>query len=271
MRDALRNFRSRFASAIAPSREFPTWQTDRNNLVRLLERLHPVSTNRELIRLGPAGDGGYLLPDNLDAVEACFSPGVNLVSGFEKECADRGMRVFLADKSVEGPAEEHPLFSFSKKFIGCTSDEDFMTLDGWVDDCALKNDSDLLLQIDIEGYEYGVFLSASAALMNRFRIIVAEFHELDQLWNASFFGLAKRTFDKILQTHTCVLLPPNNCIEAVSRSGLDLPPIVEMTFLRNDRIESQVYQSKFPHPLDFDNTSKPTLPLPRCWYSNAAS
>ena len=30
--------------------------------------------------IGGAGDGGYLVPDDLDGIEYCFSPGVNLIS-----------------------------------------------------------------------------------------------------------------------------------------------------------------------------------------------
>ncbi len=63
--------------------------------------------------------------------------------------------------------------------------------------------AELLLQIDTEGYEYETFLGMSDELARRFRIIAAEFHDLDQLWNRPFFRLASRAFDKILQTHSC--------------------------------------------------------------------
>ena len=177
------------------------------------------------------------------------------------------MKVYLADYSVEKPAEAHERFYFSKKFIGVTTSDVFMTLDDWVKDSALEQDSDLLLQIDIEGYEYEVFLSASDALMRRFRIIVAEFHSLDQLWNRPFFGLAGRVFDKILQTHSCVHIHPNNdCRGTIIKERMEVPMVMEFTFLRNDRILRRSYQSIFPNPLDCDNTRKSTLPLPNCWY-----
>ena len=50
---------------------------------------------------GPDGDGGYLVPDDLEGIVACFSPGVSNVAGFEKDCALKGMKVFMADASVE--------------------------------------------------------------------------------------------------------------------------------------------------------------------------
>jgi hypothetical protein len=256
------------AKILAVVNAFPTSMTSRNELQSLLKKFYPRSSDKKLIRLGPKTDGGYLVPNDLVGVEACFSPGVSSVSGFEKDCAELGMRVFLADESVEGPASEHELFFFTKKYIGATSNDDFMTLDDWVASSIPEESSELLLQIDIEGYEYEVFLSASESLMQRFRIIVAEFHQLDQLWSKPFFKLAGPAFDKIFQTHSCVHIHPNNCCGSLQKGGLNIPRAMEFTFLRNDRIEDSPYQKTFPNPLDYNNTAKPDLPLPKCWYSN---
>jgi hypothetical protein len=234
-----------------------------------MSSLFPVTTDSGLIRVGPAGDGGYLLPDDLDGIEACYSPGVNQVSGFELDCAERGMKVFLADHSVDKPPDAHPLFHFTKKFVGVTSNDTFMTVDDWVATSLPGPDSDLLLQIDIEGFEYETFLAMSDRLLRRFRIIVAEFHHLDQFWSRPFFGLAARAFEKILQTHRCVHIHPNNCCRLVRCQGLYIPRVAEFTFLRQDRIRNASFARTFPHPLDADNTSNSPLPLPECWYSPA--
>jgi hypothetical protein len=89
---------------------FPTIMTEKGELLSLLKKLHPISSDKELIRLGPKADGGYLIPDDFVGIEACFSPGVGFLSGFEKDCAELGMEVFLADRSVEKPADEHQQF-----------------------------------------------------------------------------------------------------------------------------------------------------------------
>jgi hypothetical protein len=214
-------------------------------------------------------DPSYLIPDDLSNISACFSPGVSGVSGFEKACTNRGMQVFLADKSVDGPAEPDEAFHFSKKFLGATSNDDFMTLDEWVNASLPERDSDLLLQMDIEGHEYEVLLSASDALMKRFRIIVVEFHSLDQLWSKPFFRLVSPVFEKILQTHACVHIHPNNCRSSSVVAGIEIPPVMEFTFLRTDCMSNSIYRSDFPHPLDFDNTGKAAIPLPQCWYAAA--
>jgi hypothetical protein len=250
---------------LAPASLYPTRMTQETDLRRLVDRLRPRRFYKGLIRLGPPGDGGYLVPDDLDGIEACFSPGVADNSGFERDCADRGMRVFMADYSVDGPAEAHDLFEFRKKYLGVVHDDRYMTLDAWVGSTMERPGGDLLLQIDIEGAEYEVLLGASEALMQRFRIIVAEFHQLHLLGSQPFFRIASLCFEKLLQTHTCVHIHPNNYRSAEIVRGLEIPPFTEFTFLRNDRLSESGYVDSFPHPLDSDNTDNAPLVLPRWW------
>lgn len=244
---------------------FPTRLTPEEDVKALIYSLRPRLADQELIRLGPSGDGGYLVPDDLEDIEACLSPGVALVSGFERDCAALGMKIFMADKSVDGPAELHDSFQFTKKFIGATSSDDVMTIDSWISDALPGTQSDLLLQIDIEGAEYETFLSTSDMSMNRFRIIVAEFHDLDKILSEPFFRIASSTFNKILQTHVCVHIHPNNCFGSVKAYDLEIPIYGEFTFLRKDRIRGEGFATVFPHPLDCDNTANPALTLPRSW------
>jgi len=261
-------FQSLGLSVLSKGNIFPAVMTERKELKSLIKKLRPISCDKKLIRLGSARDGGYLVPDDLAGIKACFSPGVARTADFELECANRGMDVFLADNSVEKPPCSHERFHFTKKFIGVTTNNEFMTLDDWVAASMLDSQDDLILQIDIEGFEYEVFLAASDKLMRRFRIIVGEFHSLGSLWNKPFFSLAARAFEKILQSHSCVHNHPNNCCSVLRHGGLEIPYITEITFFRNDRISSPSFMETFPHPLDQDNTDNPTLDLPKCWYTD---
>lgn len=245
---------------------FPTIKTRKLILQRFINKLYPVNCDKELIRIGPEGDGGYLVPNDLDGIEACFSPGIGDESGFEKECANLGMEIFLADKSE--PKLKHNSFDFTKKFVGAYKNDDFITLDSWINDKYPDDIPDLLLQMDIEGYEYEVLLSASDKTLRSFRIIVIEFHLFDQLFSRPFFKLASRVFDKILQSHTCVHIHPNNCCGAKTLNGITIPSVMEFTFYRNDRIEYKTFTDNYPNPLDYDNTAKKSIPLPKCWYKN---
>lgn len=55
------------------------------------------------LTLDPNGDGGYLVPNDLEGIEACFSPGVDKISEFELDCLNYGMKIYMPDKSVEKP------------------------------------------------------------------------------------------------------------------------------------------------------------------------
>lgn len=245
---------------------YPTSMTEKKDILSLIESLHPVSTDKNLIRLGPKGDGGYLVPEELQNIIACFSPGVERLSKFEKDCAEMGIECFLADKSVDKPSESHNLFHFTKKFIGAINNEDFITLEEWVASSLSGRQGDLLLQMDIEGYEYETILSTSESLLNRFRIIIVEFHWLDMLWSKPFFLTASASFRKVLQTHTCVHIHPNNQRGVIKKNGIEIPKLAEFTFLRNDRITNRENARQFPHPLDADNVDNKSVILPYCWY-----
>lgn len=238
----------------------------RNDVAALLRQLRPVATEHALIRLGPPGDGGYLVPDDLDGIEACFSPGVGPTSGFESDCAAAGMKVFMADGSVDGPATVSDVFHFVKRHLGSGSGGETMTLDRWVAESLPGSKSDLLLQMDIEGAEFDALLHTTDRVLGRFRIIVIEFHEMHRFAERDFLDRAAATFDKLRRNHICVHIHPNNCCGNAEVDGVRLPYIAEFTFLRRDRVSRRWrrrFVRSFPHPLDEDNVpANSYLPLP---------
>ncbi|HEA30192.1 MAG TPA: hypothetical protein ENH91_09390 [Leeuwenhoekiella sp.] len=243
--------------------------TKREQVVNLITKLQPRSITKKMIRMGPNTDGGYVLPDDLKNIEACFSPGVEQMSQFEKDCLEGDMKIFLADASVENPnfkLSPHR-YNFLKKHIGTFNNDRLTTMERWVSSAAISIDSDLLLQMDIEYAEYPALLTISEELMQRFRILIIEFHGLEKLWDPDFFFIAESVFNKLLHTHTCVHIHPNNYKRVVTRDGIDIPKAAEFTFLRNDRDEFSGFQNQFPHPLDYDNCiTEKSIVLPENWY-----
>lgn len=246
--------------------------TPKEKVNKLIKNLYPYKTDKELIRLGPESDGGYLVPDDLEGIEACFSPGVGRISGFEDECSSLGMKLFLADKSVESINTKlaDDKYEFLKQYIGITNDLDFITLDSWIGSANITSGSDLLLQMDIEGGEYPTLINISDSLMKRFRIMIIEFHSLQKLFNPIYFDYAELAFMKILKTHTCVHIHPNNYRIIDNQFDIKIPHTAEFTFLRNDRINSKEYQTEFPHPLDRDNhPDMKRVELPKNWHKSS--
>ena len=241
---------------------------DRDEVMQFIKRLRPYTTEHPLIRIGPNWDGGYLLPDDLSGVQSCYSPGVGDSSGFELDLAKRGVHSYMADASVSGPAFSHPLFSFEKKFLGEEDSGDYTTLDSWVKRHT-PTDHNLILQMDIEGGEYAVINSTSEEVFSKFRIMNIEFHQLYLIWNRKNLDSINLFFDKLLKNFTVVHLHPNNYERGFVKDGITIPPVLEITFLRNDRIKQKSPAQVFPHPLDFDNGAHVApFPLPAEWYKD---
>jgi hypothetical protein len=243
-----------------------TSQVGNADVLRLIRSLRPRECGRPLIRIGADGDGGYLIPDDLDGIEYCFSPGVNTTAVFEEQLAARNISSFLADYSVSGPPQIRPEFVFDRKYIGATNSDTFMTLNSWKDKYLAGYSRDLILQMDIEGCEYESILSVSDEILSLFRIIVVEMHWLDRLFDPFAFRIMNAFFKKLLGKFYVVHLHPNNCGGCVKKDDLEIPHVMEMTFYNHRRACPGQYRTDFPHPLDADNCLRlPTMPLPACW------
>ena len=124
-----------------------------------------------------------------------------------------------------------------------------------------------MLQMDIEGAEYDVLMDIEDQLLQRFRILVIEFHDFDQLFNKFGFKLIYQTFAKILRYFDIVHIHPNNSNQPIRYLGYETFHALEFTFLRKDRISTRQVCNHFPHPLDMPCVAnKEDYPLPRCWY-----
>jgi len=238
-----------------------------DSLEAFISELKPVNVGIPLVRIGSKQDGGYLVPDDLEGLKACVSPGVSTEIGFDLEMAERGIPVYMADASVPGPPVDHDIFNFFPKFLDVFEDEKNMRLDTL---CGLMPDAhrgDAILQMDIEGAEYRVLLDASDDTLSQFRIILLECHNLTRLFGRQNSQLIIATFRKLLRHFHVVHIHPNNVCPASQRGGISIPPVMEFTFIRKDRVRSLSRDAlTFPHPLDRDNMSnRPSLALPETW------
>ena len=228
-------------------------KVSKEKILNLLKQIHPHKTNKELIRLGSDKDGGYLVPNDLNGIKALFSPGVRDNWQFEEDCYKKGIKkIYMADASVN-PKLENKDFKFTKKFIGYNKEKNYITMEEWINKSEVKKDNDLILQMDVEGDEIDIIKNMDERTLNRFRIIVVEFHYLHMIWTKEFFNTTKEIFEKLSKNHLIVHAHINNNEKKIKRKGLKISPLIEFTFIKKDRVKDLGLVKKFPHPLDRDN------------------
>lgn len=228
----------------------------RKAVIDLFIKLKPVSMQDTLIRVGPKGDGGYLVPNFLENIKACFSPGVAETAAFEEEVYTKfNIKSHLADYSVNKMPTENDNFSFTKKFIDISESPEKIRLSDWMHKLEnIKEDNDFMLQMDIEGAEWRVLYDAPIEILEKFRIMVIEFHHVSYyLSEHGSFWLIDNLLRKLSDKFSVVHIHPNNCLPVTVIHDIKIPDVVEITFLRNDYVDESDKKLVFPHRFDEKN------------------
>jgi hypothetical protein len=245
---------------------------DANRILGLINRLKPIQTQHELMRVGPDRDGGYLIPDDIEGITTCFSAGSSIDSSatFELDLSESfGIDSHLVNRSMEVPPGYFKPLTFIPKFLGPTNNNVYLTLDSWVKNTTEYEYSGqhLLLKLDLEGSEYSAMLTASEEVFKRFRIIVLKLNDVDKWGHPAFFRIAEDFTNKILQYFNVVHVHPSNKGKISNVSGIPLPEILEITLLAKKRCNIVGYINSLPDELDKPcNPEIADLVLPDIWY-----
>jgi hypothetical protein len=218
--------------------------------------------------LGSDSDGGYLIPNDLKDIQACFSPGVDKIASFEADLLRFGIPSHLADLSVDEVPQGVQAASFLKKFVGANNSEEFITLESWIkENYEIEKSGDFILQMDIEGAEYQTILSTPDYILNKFRIIVIEIHDIETWAQQHFLNIVEAVVDKLLNNFIVVHNHPNNAMGIVNLNGFNSPRLMEITLIRKDRVARQEGFSELPHILDKANLrDRPDITFPEEWW-----
>jgi hypothetical protein len=219
------------------------------HLVDVFALIRPISIGIGLVRVGSQNDGSYLLPQDLEGITSVYSPGVATQHDFESYFAELGIPCFMIDGSVEGLSRSNEKFFFEKLWLSSVTEEGHsISLDDWILKTSVPGDS--VLQMDIEGAEYECLLSAQTSTLNRFRVIVVEFHNLGHILNLSGLRKVQKVFEKLNETHTAIHVHANNCCPAIKVREISIPAVMEVTYIRNDRVLERNGFAEVPHELD---------------------
>lgn len=229
----------------------------------LLGRLRPRITEHQLERFGSQdGDGGYLVPKVAGELQGVLSAGVADNVDFELELASTfGLKVDLLDGSIDHLPMQHPNFRFRKNFLGIRQAPGFISLKSWMDLSGLKG-RNLMLKVDIEGFEYESILTAEDSLLDQFKVMIFELHSLEQISTKLGNAFVSAFVDKVTKNHTVVHAHANNVGGLWKFPSFEVPAGIEITLLRNDSFENLGGFAAVPHPLDRDcDSSRKTVRL----------
>ena len=215
---------------------------------RTLKKLLPYEIDTNLIRLGEKNDGGYLVPDDLLGVDRNYSAGVGFLTQFEKDLEKKySINSSMLDFNEIDKSILPNKASFIKKKLGLVSSNQEISINDWI----MQTDKDITLKLDVEGDEYASLIDISEKNLKKVRVLVIEFHDLRNLRNDIFLNLFDKIIDK-LNNHFYVCHLHINNVSKIKKIGDYLvPDMVELTFVRKNRIK--VFSSKFsvlPHELD---------------------
>lgn len=237
---------------------------------KFLARFRENYVSVDLTRVGGDGDGGYLVPKVLDRISHCFSPGIEYKASFESELSKaHGIKSFMADASVTQSPVHDPNFQMVRKFLGSHTDGDFISLSDWMAQSLDGSEDELILQMDIEGSEYEVLAFESAATLQRFAVIIVEFHSLQSMFDRHFLKVLSGLFEKIYSVFSICHVHPNNCCGIATYKGMHVPRAIEVTFLRRDLIEQCRNENDIllPHALDQRNwRDRDDIAMPESWW-----
>lgn len=232
---------------------------------RVFRFFRPKPSPVPLIRVGGIKDGAYLVPDCLRGVAACFSPGVANSKDFEDEVLEsHGLRSHMMDFSSNQGEFATPLAegmqTFEKKWLSPDGGPDSVNLSDWIE--RREPQGDLILQMDIEGAEYENLLSTPLDTLKRFRVMVIEFHGLGtMLCSEGREELLLPMVEHLERAFVSIHAHPNNCCpsQLLFSSGVRMPEVLEVTFLRLDefeRFDAPLIEPKLPHPEDIPRNAR---------------
>jgi hypothetical protein len=207
--------------------------------------------NHEKIRIGAKGDGGYILLKDLNNIRIAYSLGIGKEISFEKYLADKNIDIFMYDYTINNFPFENPRFHWEKIGIcGIYSNKNnFKTLSQLIKQNGHSNEKNMILKIDIESHEWGVFQNLPIDNLRQFKYIIGEFH-FSTSKKFNYFDILK----KISFTHQIFHVHCNNCGKIITIDDYKICNLLEISFLRkNGYVFAKDYSIYPVEGLDYKN------------------
>lgn len=223
------------------------------NIKAVLKSMQPMDCQQGKVRIGSLGDGGYVLPNDLEGIDQVVSIGIGSEVSFDLAFAQRGARIVQFDHTVEAPPQTHENFEFHKLAWAAESSDSAKSLIDICSENEILNTNNALLKFDVEGAEWPCLRNVNSDILKHFRIITCELHGLNNLANDGYLFGVWTVLNKLNLNHQVVHFHINNCCGVSFLDGVLVPNTVELTLLRRDRSIFSASLDQIPSSLDFPN------------------
>ncbi|WP_419827785.1 hypothetical protein [Sphingomonas sp.] len=202
------------------------------SFLRPLRPYELVGTPR--VRLGRNFDGGYIMLDRFDGVQAAYSLGINDDVSWDYDIAVRGIDIFQYDHTIEQLPFEHPRFHWKKLGISNDLVPGMATIESLIVENGHQDADNMILKCDIEGAEWLALCFTPNNVLAKFSQIVLEVHNLQLLRDQQFAHTARQVALNLTASHHVVNVHGNNFSQFEAVGGIPLPQSLELTLARKN-------------------------------------
>lgn len=201
------------------------------------------------IRIGRPFDGGYVMVDDFDEIDAAYSFGINDDVSWDIEIANMDINVFQYDHTIDQLPENHPRFFWKKCGISPHTSDGMMNIEDILRDTGNMKSESLILKCDIECAEWETLKKTPRNVLSKFKQIVLELHDIGRLGDPNNVS-ARQAILNLTKSHNVVHVHANNYGGMNVVGGISIPNVVELTLLRKDLGNFIASQQTFPTLMD---------------------
>lgn len=222
--------------------------------IRNIIGIKGVNGPNKFERFGKNHDGGYIIYNDIDKDTRAYSFGISNDVSWEKHFIQYGKDAQMYDHTIKGLPEENALFNWHK--IGIAGEdkpeERLMSMVSILDENDDIENKNLILKMDVEGAEWDFINNTSSDILDNFKQIVFELHDL----NPSIVVCSNpiiNALKKLNLTHQAVWVHGNNYGPAYVDGDEILPQALEITYLNRRLYNFTDIHTPFPWSIDQNN------------------
>lgn len=224
------------------------------DIIKALSYLTPCETNRNKIRVGRRGDGGYVMLNMFTPDGIAYSFGSGNVCDFERDMANRNYTNYIYDHTVSG--KHIPIsnkFKFFKLGLAAEDSENMRSIPTILKENGHLDRDDIILQCDIEGGEYDIF-NIDQKYLKCFSQISLEIHWIEKyIKDDSLFNKLSSMLESLGQNFSAYHIHGNNYRRHLMIENQVVPDVIEVSLVRNDLVELSEGTTDYPTSLDVPN------------------